>query len=273
MKMFNKQIQLREFSPPIIFRLLKKVRYGLMSSAAKKAIEEQIAKEEANRVRPYTSPVLKSYSQFNEDLLIDLLFLSKDNGFYVDVGANDPVFNSNTKRFYDKGWHGINIEPGVEQFEKFASSRPRDINLNVGVGSVKGKVVFYKVVGDSTLSSFNKNVAEKMATKFKLSVDETDVTVFRLEDIFDTYVKNRHVDFISIDAEGIDLEVLKSNDWDKFRPSLVMVEVDSQYSEIITYMSSHNYLHVFNNFHNAFFLDRKTSEITLKTLVDDALVQ
>jgi FkbM family methyltransferase len=267
--MFKKPTHFREFFPPILIAPLNKVRHAFMSSAAKKTKAVKIAKFEADRVKPYSCSTLRSYSQFNEDLLIDLLFLIKDKGYYVDVGANDPIFNSNTKRFYDKGWCGINIEPGIEQFEKFRSSRRRDINLNVGVGSIKGKMVFYRVVGDSTLSSFNKNVAMKMAEKYELKVAEEEVDVLRLIDICDEYVKGHQVDFMSVDAEGFDLDVLKSNDWSRFRPSLVMVEVDSQYKEIIEYMASHNYLHIFNNFHNAIFLDRDTSESNLKAIVGD----
>jgi len=266
MKFFNSQIHLREFIPPILVGPLNKIRYAIFSSKAKEAAEQV-----KYFVKPYSSPELGSYSQFNEDILIDLLFLSKDKGFYVDVGANDPVFNSNTKRFYDKGWRGINIEPGVEQFEKFTSSRPYDINLNVGVGPIKDKMVFYRVEGDSTLSSFNKKVAIKMAGIYGHTVTKAEVDVLRLVDIYHDHVKNNHVDFMSVDAEGFDLDVLKSNDWRKYRPSLVMVEVDSQYKEIIEYMASCNYLHIFNNHHNAIFLDRDTSEINLKTIVGDSL--
>ena len=268
MKFFKWQLYFSEFIPPILIAPLIKIRYALMSSEAKKAQKARLVKYEENLVKPYVCPALKSYSQFNEDLLIDLLFLKKGNGIYVDVGANDPVFNSNTKRFYDKGWHGINIEPGVEQFEKFISSRGRDINLNVGVGPIKGTMDFYRVIGDSTLSSFNKKAAMKMAEKYELKVAKEEVVVLRLVDIFYEHLMDQHVDFMSVDAEGFDLDVLKSNDWSKFRPSLIMVEVDSQYKEIVSYMDNCNYAHIFNNFHNAIFLDSNTSEYNLKALVD-----
>jgi len=263
-KFFNKHINLREFVPPILVGPLNKIRCAIISSAAKEAADHV-----KNLVKPYACPALGSYSQFSEDLLIDLLFLSKDKGFYVDVGANDPAFNNNTKRLYDKGWCGINIEPGIEQLEKFTSSRRRDINLNIGVGPIKGKMIFYRVVGDSTLSSFDRKVAIKMAETYGLKVIEEEVPVLRLVDIHDDYVKGNHVDFMSVDAEGFDLDVLKSNDWSKFRPSLVMAEVDSQYKEILEYMGSCNYLLIFNNNHNAIFLDKDTSENNLKEIVGD----
>jgi FkbM family methyltransferase len=218
-------------------------------------------------IRPYICPALGSFSQFNEDLLIDLLFLSKEKGFYIDIGANDPEFNSNTKRFYDKGWSGINIDPGVDFSKKFSSLRRRDINLNIGIGPSKGKMIFYQVMGDSTLSSFNKEVAEKMAKLYELKVSELEVEVLRIADVCEEYVKSGHIDLMSIDAEGLDLEVLKSNDWHKFRPSLLMIEIDSQYGEIVEYMARHSYLLIFNNYHNAIFLDKDTSESSLRTIV------
>ncbi len=264
MKLFNRQIHLRDFIPPILVEPLNKIRYAIFSSTIK-----DVTSGVKSFVRPYTSPALGSYSQFNEDLLIDLFLSLKDTGFYIDVGANDPIFNSNTKRFYDKGWNGINIEPGIKQFEKFASSRLRDINLNTGVASIKGELIFYRVEGDSTLSSFNKTVATKMAETYGLNVVEVSMSVLRLVDIFENYVKSRQVDFMSVDAEGFDLDVLKSNDWNKYRPSLVIAEVDSQYKGIIDYMTSCKYLLIFNNNHNAIFLDEDTVDHNLKAIVNN----
>jgi FkbM family methyltransferase len=263
MRIFNKQVYFREFIPPILIGPLKQIRNAVLPAAARNATGNI-----KHAIKPYFSPALESYSQFNEDLLIDLLLLQKKEGFYIDVGANDPVFNSNTKRFYDRGWRGINIEPGVEQFEKIKQARPRDTNLNVGVGPANGSMIFYRVVGDSTLSSFNKSVASNMAKAHGKKVEEVIVSVLRLVDIYEGYVKGSHVDFLSVDAEGLDLEVLKSNDWNKFRPSLVMVEADSQYTEIVGYMECRHYYLLFNNNHNVIFMDRETSEATLKTMID-----
>lgn len=267
MKAFNRnipKIQLRDFIPPILIRFLDKIRRAISSSSTIKTVIK-------HPVQYYACPALESYSQFHEDLLIDFLLLSKGKGFYIDVGSNDPVFNSNTKRFYDRGWRGINIEPARNQFEKVSSARQRDINLNIGVGDVNGKLIFYGVDGDSTLSSFDKNVATRMADAYALEVVESEVCVLRLADIYRDHVKGNHVDFMSVDAEGLDLDVLKSNDWDKFRPTLVMAEVDSQYHEIIEYLDKNQYLLLFNNNHNAIFLDKKASEPNLRKIVTKAL--
>lgn len=260
------QIQIRDFIPPILIGLINKIRRLILFPAAN---EDMLNTKQY--VKPYICPSLESFSQFNEDLLIDLLFLSKGNGFYVDVGANDPVINNNTKRFYDKGWHGINIEPCIEEHEKLKSARLRDTNLNIGIGPVRDMMTFYKVQGDSTLSSFNKTTAIQMAKCYGLQVLEKEVPILRLVDIHDDYLKGNHVDFMSVDAEGFDLDALKSNDWRIFRPTLVLVEVDSQYNEIVEYMSFCNYLLIYNNNHNGIFLAKDTTESNLKAIVRDYL--
>ena len=258
MKILKSELCVRDFIPPILLRARKKIRSRIKGSQDN---------GEDKPLQPFISPVFRSFSQFNEDLLIDLLFGSKNNGFYLDIGANDPSFNNNMKRFYDKGWSGINIEPGIDSIKKFCESRIRDINLNIGVGPVKGALTFYQVVGDSTLSSFNEKIAKKMAAKFGLTIDEISIDVLRLIDVFEEYVKDKQVDFMSVDTEGLDLEVLQSNDWDRFRPTLIMVEIDNQYQQIVEFMSQCNYVLVYNNYHNGIFIDKATSEKYFKDIV------
>jgi FkbM family methyltransferase len=260
MKILNKRRCLRDFIPPVLVGTINKIRSFLKLDPKKNIVAP---------IQPFISPVLGSYSQFNEDLLIDILLGYLNKGFYLDIGANDPSFNSNTKRFYDRGWCGVNIEPGVESFNKFRLSRIRDINLNIGAGPVKGTLTFYQVVGDSTLSSFNKEIANKMATRYGLSIKEATVDVLRLVDIFEHYVKDSKVDFMSVDAEGLDLGILQSNDWDRFRPSLLMAEIDNQYHEIVGFMNRCNYFLIYNNYHNGIFIDRLTTENSLLPIVSN----
>jgi FkbM family methyltransferase len=262
MKILERDLRLRAFIPPVLVEPIERIGSFL----------KRIPYETKPSIQPFVSPVLGSHSQFNEDLLIDLLMISKKNGFYLDIGANDPSFNNNMKRFYDKGWSGINIEPGVDSIKKFSENRPLDINLNIGVGPFKGTLTFYQVVGDSTLSSFNKNIAKKMASKFGLAIEEIEIDVLRLTDVFEEYVKGRQVDFMSVDAEGLDLEILESNNWKKFRPTLVMIEIDNQYREIIEYMDHKNYRLIFNNYHNGIFIDNSTKDEHLSAMLKSSKV-
>ena len=83
-----------------------------------------------------------SYAQNFEDVILHRVLKEVKKGFYIDVGANDPVIDSVTKAFYDDGWHGINIEPVSEWFEKLQLVRPNDINLQTGVGAKKADLNF-----------------------------------------------------------------------------------------------------------------------------------
>ena len=164
-----------------------------------------------------------SYSQQGEDLIIDKLLGYKKSGFYVDVGANNPNHFSNTKRFYKKGWRGINIEPDLNNFQKFKDQRKRDINLNCGIATTNSKLTFYKFFPD-TLSTFSKSEANKYKKQGYKLQEKKDVEVQPLSDVLSQYCKKGNIDFFSVDTEGFDLDVLKSNDWNKFKPKLICIE-------------------------------------------------
>lgn len=164
-----------------------------------------------------------SYSGTGEDLIIDQILGNKKKGFYVDVGAYDPSRLSNTKRFYLRGWNGINIEPDYNNYQKFLASRKRDINLNIGIGKQNNNSIFYKFF-PSTLSTFSSHSAHQYVKEGFELVETKKIGVITLKNIFNTYCKNRIVDFITIDTEGSELEILRSNDWKKFRPRVICIE-------------------------------------------------
>lgn len=169
---------------------------------------------------------LNSHTPYGEDIIIDKLLEWKKKGFYVDVGAYDPSRFSNTKRFYLKGWQGINIEPNPENIAKFYKERPRDRNLNIGIADRTGIRKFY-VFEPSSLSTFDSNVAKnyrRLGFKvFKIH----KVKVLRLASVLARYCNRRNIDFLNIDTEGLDFQVLKSNNWKKFRPKVICLEIPS----------------------------------------------
>src|ERR671932_817144 len=104
---------------------------------------------------------MTSYAQNHEDVLLVRLFRPGLTGFYVDVGANDPVSNSVTKHFYDLGWRGINVEPATAPFERLQEARPRDVNLNIGISDHEGTLTFHEFPpGISGVSTFSAPQAE-----------------------------------------------------------------------------------------------------------------
>ena len=92
---------------------------------------------------PEPGSIVISYAQNFEDVMLNRVFADQTTGFYIDVGAMDPVLDSVTKTFYDRGWTGINIEPDARSFASVAAARERDINLNVAVGDKPEVRSFY----------------------------------------------------------------------------------------------------------------------------------
>jgi len=169
---------------------------------------------------------IKSYSQEGEDMILNRIFEGKTNGFYVDIGAHHPRRFSNTHFFYKRGWTGINVEPNPDVIRIFNAERPRDKNLQCGISSVDGALK-YHYFDDPALNTFDKNMVQSRLefTNYKLIKTE-DIPVYRLDKILCDHVPSgKRIDFLSVDVEGLDLLVLKSNDWNLFRPSCVLAEV------------------------------------------------
>ena len=101
-----------------------------------------------------------SYAQNFEDVMLWRALKHIKNGFYIDVGANDPDGDSVTKAFYEQGWCGINIEPVSQWFEKIQQNRTRDINLNIAAGAQEGELILYEIP-DTGLSTLEKGIAER----------------------------------------------------------------------------------------------------------------
>ena len=251
-----REIRAHDLLPPILVRVARRLKRGRKERPAERPV-----------ILPFIHKAFGSFSQFHEDLLIDSIFGEREQGFYIDVGANDPEFNSNTLRFYRRGWSGICIEPGREAFRFIAEKRPRDLNLNIAVGAERGKMTFYRVVDDSTLSSLEEAVARRMAQQVQSTVAADEVEVLPLRDIFSGHAAGKHVDFLSVDAEGYDLQVLRSNDWDQHRPTLVLVEINNQFAEIVQLLSGQNYLLIFNNPDNGLFVDKHTADAGVRAVL------
>lgn len=198
------------------------------------------------RSRIWMQFFLRSYSQTGEDLVIDKLTKRK-KGFYVDVGAYNPNRFSNTKRFYLLGWTGINIEPDSHNYHKFERHRHRDINLNIGIANTDSYATFYKF-SPSTLSTFSCQEAQKYKQFGYKLIGKEVLQVRRLATIFKQHCVNLTIDFLSIDTEGYDYEVLKSNDWKKYKPKVICIEsaafTGSWQTELLAPMfdRSHRYL-------------------------------
>lgn len=196
-----------------------------------------------------------SYSQSQEDLIIDKLLKKTKRGFYIDIGAYDPYRFNNTYRFYKKGWNGINIEPDNNNYLKFVKKRPKDINLNIGIGPKEGTFIFYKFFPDTLSTFYEKNANRYIKGGFKL-VNKIKLPVKKLSYVFSKYCSKKEISFISIDVEGNEIEILKSNNWNKYRPRIICVEAYTPFSEkkysnkkseLERFMESKNYKLAYSN--------------------------
>ncbi len=203
-----------------------------------------------------------SYSQEGEDMVLRSFFEGQKNyeGFYVDIGAHHPYRFSNTNYFYKKGWRGINVEPTPGAIKAFNMFRRRDINLNIGISGKSDKLLFY-CFNEPALNGFSKEVSEdrnKTSKKYKI-IQEIPVETHPLSYVLDNYLpKGQQIDFFTIDVEGLDLEVLRSNDWEKYKPTYILVEDSINFtsladSEVNSFLEKQGYRIIAKTLRTLFF--------------------
>lgn len=185
-----------------------------------------------------------SYSQLSEDLILsdfmaDRLATPGYTGFWVDVGAHDPIRFSNTKIFSDIGWRGLNVDAMPEAIDRLRRCRRRDINVNVGVGPQEGDMPYY-MFADYAINTFDKEIAGRQEGLREVR----NIKMSTLEHVLDEFLPTgQHIDFLTIDAEGFDFKILQSNNWTKYRPDFVLVEVHGTDRESILNSELAEYMH------------------------------
>lgn len=175
---------------------------------------------------------LISYAQNFEDVMLWRALKHVENGFYIDVGANDPQVDSVTKAFYDSGWRGVNVEPLSRHFLELTKARPRDVNLQCAVGAEEGELSIWEcdVRGWATMSA---DVAAEHERHGHVGSWHR-VSVVSLEDVFATHAL-AEVHFLKVDVEGFEEAVLRGNNWAKYRPWIVVVEATLPMSQCESY--------------------------------------
>ena len=164
-----------------------------------------------------------SFSQEGEDKILDRLFSNKNQGFYVDIGAHHPFRFSNTQLFYLKGWRGINVDATNGSMQLFKDLRPEDINIECCITS-DAREVQLDVYNEPALNSIISGRAAEMPNQFYVT-EQVKMDSRRLEDILDEHLPSGvEIDFMNIDVEGADLEVMHSSNWAKYRPRVLVVE-------------------------------------------------
>lgn len=200
------------------------------------------------------------YSQEGEDMILSRLLGQKHKGFYIDIGAHHPRRFSNTYLFYKKGWKGINIDPNADAIKLFQKERPNDINLCLPISDKKQLLTYY-MFNEPALNTFVKSLAEKHTRGSNYTITDTlELESQTLGQVLDNFLpKNTAIDFMSIDVEGLDLNVLKSNNWTKYCPEIILIEflnfnlIDFFKSELYNFLNNLDYEFIAKTHNTIFF--------------------
>jgi hypothetical protein len=210
-----------------------------------------------------------AYGQFGEDLAIEGILQTHkriNQGTYVDVGAFHPFNHSNTAMLHTRyGWTGINIDANQSAIDEFNHSRPSDINLTALVSdkSTELEYVYFDHPGVNSADPKMIGIQTRNSSPFKEISRETKRSL-TLSEILDTHFEaNQSFGLLSVDAEGMDLQVLISNDWTRYRPFLVAVETHGmdlsnlQANDIYRFLDDLGYRMVSHIFVTSIFMDLK----------------
>ena len=168
----------------------------------------------------------KSYSTFGEDLIINKFFRNKKKGFYVDIGCYHPIEASNTYLLFKRGWNGINADVSELSIDLFNQNRKEDYNVNVAVSNKKSRLKIYFRKKINMLNTSSKKLAK---IYFRNGYQERSINTNTLNSIINkTKFKEKKIDFLNIDVEGNELNVLKSLNFSKYKPKLICIEIHNQ---------------------------------------------
>jgi FkbM family methyltransferase len=207
----------------------------------------KLLKTLTNRI--FNKEVKISFTKNGEDLMLADLFSNKNTGCYIDIGCYDPVLHSNTFLFYLKGWRGINIDANPDKIALFNNKRREDVNINLAISENGGFVDYYEVEGDDSMNTINPDFVKNIINPLKRKIrKKTQIESKTLEELLDNHIDaSQKVDFISIDVEGAEMGILKSNNWGKYNFSVILVETQINMqnidnNDIIHYLKSKGYV-------------------------------
>ncbi len=205
------------------------------------------------------------YGQLEEDRRLREMLGPREQGFYLDIGACEPVHHSVTMHFYESGWHGINVEPVPWICEQLRSERPRDLSLCCAISDVPEIRTFNFIVG-TQLSTFD---SENLATMSPgREVVEFPVNCLTLAQLCQIHISPQQpIDFLKIDVEGWERHVLAGADWATYRPKIILLEAVKPCSTTPTHgewedlLTAAEYDFLTTDDFNRWYIDRHNAEI------------
>lgn len=216
--------------------------------------------------------VLKSYTSLLEDIILYKMLFDVKKGYYIDIGCAHPVIDNVTKLFHDMGWKGINIDAQPELIAEYASVRPDDINLCLGVSDTCGSFPFYKF---GWISTFDQEIVNNSLRDFELFKMECTT----LNVILDEYVSpEQQINFLKIDVEHYEKQVLRGLDLTQWRPWTMAIEATIPCSEIPAWsgweplLFAHGYKFFLMHGVNRYYFAQEREDLILSNWRNSALV-
>ncbi len=207
---------------------------------------------------------IRSYSQEGEDVILSRIFEAAGTGFYVDVGAHHPKRFSNTYLFYRRGWRGINIDATPGSMRAFRLSRPEDTNLELAIAGEREEMEFF-LFNEPALNTLDETVARATEGVRYRVIGRSLVPARPLADVLREHMApGQAISFMSVDVEGREVDVLQSNDWERYRPQYLLVEVREvdipglMDSEVHRFLRCQNYQLFAKTMNTAFYRDGTT---------------
>jgi FkbM family methyltransferase len=208
-----------------------------------------------------------SFSQSGEDVIAAFIFepLGIKRPTYLDIGAHHPSYLSNTYHFYRKGSSGVCVEPNPALAPAFQQKRPRDKCLTVGVSTgTETRAPFYIMTAD-TLSTFSQEDAQRLAATTTQRIEQViELPLLSINQIIAEHFTTPP-NFVSIDVEGTNFQVIRSLDFQRFHPEVFCIETltynedksERKLHEIIELMQSHGYMTYADTYVNTIFVDQR----------------
>ena len=174
-------------------------------------------------------------------------YLNYNDGFFIEVGGNDGITQSNTAHleFY-KNWKGLLVEPILDKFQSMVTNRPNSICINTCLSNIDGELIKFN---DVNLMSFVENSRKSQIDDEQwiyegeqcqgINRKKYELTTKKLQTVLDENNINK-IDFFSLDVEGYELNVLQGLDFSKIRPKYILIECTHQ-EEIFKFMRENNY--------------------------------
>ena len=195
-------------------------------------------------------------------------FGERCDGFYIDIGSGHPVYDNMSFAFYLAGWSGITVEPNPWLARLSRAVRPRDIHLEAAVGAAAGETIFYLVRDFHGLSTAIEGHARSAQTQFGKGSDAITVPTTTLKELCDAHAPATF-DFLKVDVEGAEKDVLLGGDWLRYRPKVVVAEALAPYTlapawqDWEPFLAQHGYRYVLFDSLNRYYLAEEANELAV----------